>query len=314
MDSVIYTVLAVLCTLLGLFVGAWARRKSLMVVQFNDPFTWMIILGFLAILIMPEINPDWVYIDPYNLNQDVCILGFLGAYFYSYLKEECLTMYVSAHNIFKLEQIIKPIAYYYNDEHELCWQPQQMRYVLKRMLFNVDCPADFQVDLSRTRKIEFQGKVIRQSAQCVDTARMEIKPITIEKARIGRWHIKFKALYLHFDPSPINTYDIYDFYTEGKIADEYIRNYQTLKIENANASADLRMARVLGAVKIVESITKMTPDSIVLDRVTEDLDRRNGTTAADVEKVSHIGEVDGETRARMSDRFRRMEKTREGGD
>ena len=305
MDSMIYTVLAVVSTLLGLFVGAWARRKSLMVVQFNDPFTWMLIIFVFAVLLMPYINPDWAYIDPYNLDQDICLMGFFGAYFYGYLKEECLTMYVSAHNIFKLEQIIKPIAYYYNDDNQLCWQPQQMRYVIKRMLFNVDNPADFSVELSRTRYIEFQGKFIKQSAHCVDTAAMEIKTITVEKGHIGRWHIKFKALALHFDPSPLNTYDIYDFYVEGRIADEYVQNYQRLKIENANAAADLRMARVLGAVKIVQSISSMTPDQVVMDRITGDLDRRNGTTLEDVERANRVGEVDGETKARNGERRRR---------
>ena len=309
MDSVMYTVLAVLSTLLGLFVGGWVRRKTLMVIKLNDPFTWGFVVYILVVLLMPDINPDWVYIDPYNIDQDICIAGFFGAYLYGYLKEETLTMYVSAHNIFKLEQIIRPVAYYYNNENQLCWQPQQMRYVLKRLLFNVDSPADFLVELSRTRYIEFQGKFITLSAHCVDTAALEVKPIMVEKARIGRFHIRFKALSLHFDPSPLNTYDIYDFYTEGKIADEYIRNYQMLKIENANASADLRMARVLGAVKIVESITSMTPDAVVLNRITGDLDRRNGTTADDVERAGRVGEIDGETKAKMADRLRRQRQT-----
>lgn len=306
MDSVMYTLIAVLASILGLFVGSWARRKSLMVVQFNDPFTWFLLFLVIVILIMPDLKPEWALIDPYDLNQDICLMGFFITYFYGYLKEETLVLYISSHNIFKLQQIIKPIAYYYNDDGELCWQPQQMRYVLKRMLFNVDCPADFLVEYSRTRYIEFQGKFIKQSAHCVDTAAMEIKPITVKK-----WRINFKALSLHFDPSPLNTYDIYDFYTEGRIADEYIRNYQSLKIENANASADLRMARILGAVKIIESITKMTPDAVVLDRITGDLDSRNGTTAEDVEKAGKVGAVDPETKARLSDKLHRMRSKEE---
>ena len=87
----------------------------------------------------------------------------------------------------------------------------------------------------------------------------------------------------------MNTYDAYDFYTEGKIADEYVQNYQRLKVENANASADIRMARVLGAVKIVESITSMTPDAVVMGRVIGDLEARNGDTGEGVRKASRVG-------------------------
>ena len=308
MDPAVYTLIAVGSTILGLFVGAWVRRKTLMVVQFNDPVTWLIIIGLFAVLLMPDIKPEWALIDPYNVNHDICILGFLGTYFYSYIKEETLTIYVSAHNIFKLQQIIKPIAYYYNDENQLCWQPQKMRYVLKRLLFNVDNPADFMVEYMRTRYIEFQGKFIKLSAHCVDTAALEIRTDYVYK-----WKFKFKIQKLHFDPSPLNTYDIYDFYTEGRIADEYIRNYQTLKIENANASADLRMARILGAVKIVESIASMSPDSVVIGRITGDLDRRNATTEEGVERAAKAGAVDPRTKAKVGEMLRRH-GGQEGGE
>ena len=42
-----------------------------------------------------------------------------------------------------------------------------------------------------------------------------------------------------------------------------------------------------------------------MDRITGDLDRRNGTTLEDVERANRVGEVDGETKARNGDRRRR---------
>lgn len=292
-------------------MGAWAKRKSQMIIPFNDPLSWLLLFFVFVILLLPSLAPEIAFIDPYNLSHDAILIGFFVMYIYGYNKEEMLFEYVSSHNIFKLQQVIQPIVYYWNDNNELCWQPQRMGYVLKRMLFNIDCPLDFPVnDISRRRYIEFQGKFLKLSAFCVDTAAFYPKEEYVTKWTVRDHEIRFKVISLKFDPSPLNTYDAYDFYTEGKIADEYVQNYQRLKVENANASADMRMARVLGAVKIVESITSMTPDAVVMGRVIGDLEARNGDTGRGVERASKVGsEPD-----RDANRKKRAFESHSGGD
>ena len=305
MDPAIYAFIAVGTSILGLFIGSWAKRKSLLIIPFTDPLSWMLLMFVFAILIIPDLWPQYAFINPYNLNHDACLIGFFVTYVYGYCKEELLYEYVSSHNIFKLQQIVKPIAYYVNPEGQLCWQPQKARYVIKRMIFGIENPANFPVnEINRRRYIEFQGKFLTLSAYCIDVTAIKETEITVR-----RFHINFKAIRLEFDPSPLNTYDPYDFYTEGRIADEYIQNYQRLKIENANASADVRMAKILGAVKIVESITSMTPDAIVLGRIEGDLEARNGDTQRGVEKASKVGVDDLQTKERRSRLL-----NRKGGD
>ena len=290
MDPAVYAFIAVGASIAGLFVGAWAKHRSMMIIPFNDPLSWGLLILVFLVLLMPDLAPEFAFIDPYNLNHDAILVGFFVMYIYGYLKEELLYEYASSHNIFQLTQIIQPIVYYWNDAGNLCWQPQRLRYVLKRMIFNVDCPLDFPVnDISRRRYVEFQGKYLKMSAHVVDTSAFVPKEEYVTKWTIRGHDIRFKVISLRFDPSPMNTYDAYDFYTEGKIADEYVQNYQRLKVENANASADIRMARVLGAVKIVESITSMTPDAVVMGRVIGDLEARNGDTGEGVRKASKVG-------------------------
>lgn len=290
MDPILSTLVAVCASVAGLFVGAWAKRRSYMIIPFNDPLSWLLLMSVFLILLLPDLAPQYAFIDPYDPVHDIILAGFFLMYIYGYVKEEMLYEYASSHNIFQLQQIIQPVVYYWNDQNQLCWQPQRMRYVLKRMLFNVDCPLDFPVnDISRRRYVEFQGKFLKLSAYVVDTSAFKPKEEYVTKWVIRGHEIRFKVLSLVFEPSPMNTYDAYDFYTEGKIADEYVQNYQRLKVENANASADIRMARVLGAVKIVESITSMTPDAVVMGRVIGDLEARNGDTGEGVRKASKVG-------------------------
>ena len=229
-------VLSIFC---GLFIGSWVKRKSQMIIPLNDPVSLLLILGFFGILVMPDLVPEYAYIDPYDMNQLACVVGFLIAYLYGYWKGELLCVFVSAHDIWKLRQEIRPIAYYYNSRGDLCWQPQRMTYVLKRMVFNVDCPLDYDVgSIARRREVVFQGKYIKMSAHVVDTAKMEIRTEYVR----GRL-LRHKVLRCHFDPSPLNTYDEYDFYINGSIADEYVRNYQRLKIDNMNAAAGMQAMR-----------------------------------------------------------------------
>lgn len=269
-------VLSIFC---GLFVGSWVKRKSQMIIPLNDPVSLLLILGFFGILVMPDLVPEYAYIDPYDMNQLACVVGFLIAYLYGYWKGELLCVFVSAHDIWKLRQEIRPIAYYYNSRGDLCWQPQRMTYVLKRMVFNVDCPLDYDVgSIARRREVVFQGKYIKMSAHVVDTAKMEIRTEYVR----GRL-LRHKVLRCHFDPSPLNTYDEYDFYINGSIADEYVRNYQRLKIDNMNAAAGMQMAEMIGAVDMIGVLNRMTPDSLVFGEIMRDLKARN-VSSEDIEE------------------------------
>ena len=301
----LYPFIAIGCAIFGLFVGSWCKRRTCVIVPFNDPLSWTLLLMVFVILLMPDLKPEWALIDPYDLNQDACLIGFFVMYIYGYCKEELLMEFVSAHDIFRLRQEIRPIAYYINADNQLCWQPQSIRYVLKRMIFNVDNPLDYDFScINRRRYIEFQGKFLKMSAYVVDTAKM-----TVKDEYVYKWRLKFKVQRLHFDPSPVNSFDMYDFYVEGKIANEYVQNYQRLKVENANSSADMRMARILGVVDLMEGLTRMTPDAVVMDRLVSDMDARNGvTTEGDVRRADRAGKSD----ARAMERTRRMaSKTRQ---
>ncbi len=268
----LYPFLAVFCAIAGMFVGSWVKRRSYLIIPFNDPISWTLLLGFMLVLLMPDIDPDLVFIDVYDPGHLACILGFISMYVYGYVKEELLMEFVSVHDIFKLRQTIEPLAYYWKDD-QLCWQPQKMIWVLKRMLLNVDCPLDFPMEaINRRRYIEFQGKFLRLSAYCVDTAVMHK-----EIQYVQRWRFKFKVIAMSFDPSPLNTAGPYDYYVEGKIADDYIRNYEKLRINDMNANADIRMARVNGACHIVKNALEMTPESQVFREILNDLDARNTT-------------------------------------
>ena len=295
----------VLCIFGGLFVGSWVKRKSQMIIPFNDPVSLLLIMGFFAVLVMPDIYPRYAFLNPYDSNQLACIIGFMIAYFYGYWKGELLYVFVSAHNIWKLKQEIFPIAYYYNSRGDLCWQPQKMVYVLKRMIFGVDCPLDYDVgSIARRRQVTFQGKYIRMDAHVVDTAN---KTISEEYVK-GRF-LRHKVLRCHFDPSPLNTYDEYDFYINGTLADEYVRDYQRLKIDNMNATAGMKMAEMIGAVDIIGALNKMTPDALIYGEIMRDLKARN-VSSEDVEKASEVVADDKPD----LDRMKRRHSESTGGD
>ncbi len=306
----LYPFLAVLCSIFGLFVGAWAKRRTQVVIPFNEPVSWLLVMLIFLILLMPDINPDWAFIDPYDIGQDACIIGFYIMYMYGYWKEEILAEFVSAHDVWRLRQDIMPITYSYDDDGSMYWQPQKMRYVLKRLLFDVKCPLYTDLgNISRRREVTFQGKYIKLNARVVDTAKMDISEEWVQKGPF-----KFKVLGLRFDPSPLNTYDAYDFYCQGKIADDYLKNYEKVKMDNLMAAADIRTAKMNGSYDLVAAITDMRPEKQILDRIVGDLDARNNR-ASDVkrhdrETADSPEQKDRERRRRMS----REERAEGDGD
>lgn len=295
----LYPFIAVGCAIFGMFVGSWTKRRTQAIIPFNEPLSWALIFILFGILLMPYIEPKYAYIDVENLNHDACLLGFMVMYVYGYIKEEMLTEYVSVHNIFNFTQKIQPLVMYYHGD-QLCWQPQRFWWVLKRLIFNVDCPLDFNINsIAQRRFIEFQGKVLKQSAYCVDTAVMHI-----DEEYVKKWFLKFKVLRCWFDPSPLNTAGPYEYYVEGKIAQEYINNYERLRMADMNATAELRLARMKGAIDIIRNTNDMTPDAVIFRDVTGDLDRRN-VSAREVEEAAEaVKDPDADKRA-FKDRLRR---------
>ena len=67
------------------------------------------------------------------------------------------------------------------------------------------------------------------------------------------------------------------------IADEYVRNYQRLKIDNMNAAAGMQMAEMIGAVDMIGVLNRMTPDSLVFGEIMRDLKARN-VSSEDIEE------------------------------
>ena len=297
----LYPFLAVLCSIFGLFVGAWAKKRTQVIIPFNEPFSWLLILLIFLILLMPDMKPEWAFIDPYDIGQDACIVGFYVMYIYGYLKQEILFEFVSAHDVWRLRQDIMPISYSYDENDNMYWQPQKMTYVLKRLLFDVKCPLYTNLDnIGRRRDVMFQGRYVKLSARVVDTAKMDIKEEWVQKGPF-----KFKVLGLSFDPSPLNTYDAYDFYCQGKIADDYLKNYEKVKMDNLMAAADIRTAKMNGSYDLVAAITSMRPDKEILDRIVGDLDARNNR-ASDV--MRHEKETADSPEKRDKERRRRMSR------
>ena len=285
MDPVILTYVAIGCTIFGYYFGSWTKRKSLAIIPFNDPISWLLIFILFALLLMPDIAPQYAFIDIYDIQQDACIIGFLIMYLLGYIKEDMMCEFVCTHDVFKMTEKITPIVYYYNERNELCWQPQKASFVLKRMIFNIDNPLDFPLDaINRRRYIEFQGKFIKMAEYCVDTAKM-----TITEDYVQIWKLKFKVKNCVFDPSPLNTYGAWDYYVNGKMASEIVQNYERLKIRDMNASADIAMARMSGAIEIVKGIADMKPDAVIIKSIIEDLDARN-TTEEKVERANRVGQ------------------------
>ena len=71
-----------------------------------------------------------------------------------------------------------------------------------------------------------------------------------------------------------------------------------------NATAELRLARMKGAVDIIRNTNDMTPDAVIFRDVTEDLDRRN-ISKSEVEKTAEaVKDPDADKRA-FKDRLRR---------
>ena len=291
--------LIVAFSILGLFVGGWAKKKSQMIVPFNDPLSMALFILIMFIFAAPSVCPEYAYIDPYDLNQAACIIGFSVTYIYGYAKGELLYVYVSAHDVWRLKQDIRPIAYYWNSQNQLCWQPQSFVWVMKRILFNIDCPMDFDVgSITRRREVIFKGKYVKLNAYVVDTAKMTITPKYVKK-----WILRHKVLECHFDPSPLNTYDEYDFYLNGSIADEYVRNYQTLKLNNLNGLAGMRKAEIIGSVDLVSALASMTPDAELMEMINKDIKARN-VTDDDIEEAREATGEDKESLFRMKGKAR----------
>lgn len=285
MDPGIAAFAAIGCTMVGFYVGSWVKRKSYAIIPFNDPVSWMLIFALFAILLMPDINKSWAIINVYDLTHLACLVGFGITYLIGYVKEDMMCEFVCTHDLFKMTQKITPIVYYYNNRNELCWQPQKLTYVLKRMIFDVDNPLDFPLEaINRRRFIEFQGKFIKLGEYCVDTARMEIHEEIVQKGRL-----KFKVLNCVFDPSPMNTAGAWDFYVNGKMSSEIVNNYERLKIKDMNANADIAMARMKGAIEIVKGIADMKPETAVIGSILSDLDMRN-TSEEDVRRANDVGQ------------------------
>ena len=285
MDAGLMTFIAIGCTIAGFYFGGWTKKKSLSIIPFNDPISWIMMFVLFALLLMPDIAPQYAFINVYDIQHDACIVGFLVMYVMGYIKEEMMCEFVSTHDVFKLTQKVTPIVYYYNDRNELCWQPQKATAVLKRMIFNIDNPLDFPLDaINRRRYIEFQGRFLKLAEYCCDTARM-----TITEEYVTRWKFKFKVQNCVFDPSPLNTYGAWDFYVNGKMASEIVQNYERLKIRDMNASADIAMARMNGAIEIVKGIADMKPETAIIKTIISDLDARN-TTEDQVERANRPGQ------------------------
>lgn len=296
-------------TLFAFWLGGRVRSLVNVIIPLKDPITWLIFIAIAMMFMLPSIvECPW---DADEVFLVAPVLGFVPSYIYGYSRTGIDKEYVAVHNIIDIRQgeVARPLVIYYNREGQQCYQPQDMRGILKRLIFGVHNPLDLNRSMvKRHRTIDLMGDYLRIRVQAIDAVEVQSTPMTVNRVRIGsykanrngvvrsghkagepRYLFHFKAESRKYTISPTETNEPMDYYINGAIADHVMRNYEGILVKSMDNEIKLRTQGVEQGAKILSHQADLKPGSHLFRALLGDI-RTDQEMKRNIEKMKRSEE------------------------
>lgn len=287
LSELLLPIATVLITLFAFYLGEKVRVLVNVIIPIKDPVSWLIFLGIFALYLIPcLVDCGW---ESDNIYLVACTLGFIPMYMIGYYKAGIDKEFVAVHNIIDIRQgeIARPLVIYYNKNGQQCYQPQDIKGILKRLVFGVHCPLELNRGMvKRRRTIDIAGDYLKIKVEAIDAVEMTPTEIEVNKVRIGtykanrhgvvrdghqpgepRYLFHFTAEARKYTISPTETNEPTDYYVNGAIADHVMKRYEGLMVKSMDDEIKLRTQGIEQGAKILTHQADLTPGSYTFQQV-----------------------------------------------
>ena len=264
MDPTLATIVSILLTLGGYFIGRRVRDMTHIYLPLKEPVTWILII----ISAMPWLlKMDMTELDTLPVS---AMAGFWTGYFVGYISNQVDLIYVAVNLIASNEENADSLVTYRNSQGELCWQPQTFWGACRVVFFHVHNPLSLSANIQRTRKLRVHKELMPKiQVNVVDVAQLEIHNAE-EYARQGipkeknpmmvkRGPFYFAIESRVYTPSPIDILPPGAYWANATGVDELTTEVARYQMQTAENQILLEKMAMDQAMKLLNALITDSP-------------------------------------------------------